>query len=298
MQIKPRFYPHPVLSYFRDDIVGSQFQATVIVRGTKTAYSFEVTAKTSNRDLVALIGAGRARYAVHVECPITRYRSLFADADERFAFEIPSTAIDGRVEVCSFVLAQEELSPYTNGGFHADYQGVSFNVRKGDTLAVAPDHVFDAEKKTDPLRKIPSIFVVVPNEAPDAPPMDIDTNGPKIRVSLSKTNYDAYAFLRQAQPLHSNLNSMVIIPALVAVLDSIKRAAAESTDTLAALESRRWYGTLARRLKERWIDPGNPDSFADSTPTIAQRLVGEPLGDGLKTLRGYEETDESEVPNG
>jgi len=50
MQIKPRAYPHPVLSYFSDDIIGSQFQATVAVKGTKAAYGFEVTAKTSNRD--------------------------------------------------------------------------------------------------------------------------------------------------------------------------------------------------------------------------------------------------------
>src|SRR5207249_938487 len=113
---------------------------------------------------------------------------------------------------------------------------------------VAPDQSFVAEKKTDPLRKIPSIFVIVPNEADDAPAMDIDTDGHKVRVSLSKPNYEAYTLLRQAQPLHSSLNSMIVIPALVAVLESIRHAA--TSDGLAAFESRRWYITLSRRLKE------------------------------------------------
>jgi hypothetical protein len=32
MQIKPRAYPHPVLTYSGDDIVGSRFQSTAAVK--------------------------------------------------------------------------------------------------------------------------------------------------------------------------------------------------------------------------------------------------------------------------
>ena len=226
MQVKPRSYPHPVLSYFNDDIVGSQFQSTVAVKGTKTAYVLNVTMKTSNHGLADMIEAGKAQYAVHIECALTRYRALFTGRTEGFHFEIPSSAIDGRVEVCSFILALDELPAYANAGFHPDYHSLSFSVRKGDTLAVAPDQAFVAEKKTDPLRKIPSIFVVVPNEAEDAPAMDIDADGHKVRVSLAIPNYEAYTYLRQVQPLRSTLNSMIIIPALGAVLEGIRHAAA------------------------------------------------------------------------
>ena len=121
--------------------------------------------------------------------------------------------------------------------------------------------------------------------------MDIDTTGHKVRVSLSKVNYEAYTFLRPAQTLHTSLNSMIIVPALIAVLESIQRAAG-TPDGLAAFESRRWYSTLARRLKELGVDPANPDSFFESTPALAHRLIGEPLTDGLKSLRSYEETDD------
>src|SRR5687768_15032583 len=99
MQVRPRAYPHPVLSYFSDDVVGAEFQSTVSVKGTRTAYLFAVTAKTSSRDLVALIEAGRAQYAIHVECASTRYRSIFANSAERFSFQIPASELDGRVEV-------------------------------------------------------------------------------------------------------------------------------------------------------------------------------------------------------
>jgi hypothetical protein len=291
MEVRPRSYPHPVLSYFSDDIIGSQFQSTVVVKGTKTAYVFDITMKTSNSDLVGLIAAGKAEYAVHVECAFTRYRRLFPGSLQRFRFEVPSSLIDGRVEVCSFILALDDLPAYVNAGFHADYQSLSFGVRKGDTLAVAPDQSFFAEKKIDPLRRIPSIFVVVPNEADDAPAMDIDTSGDKVRVSLSRPNYDAYTFLRQAQPLHSSLNSMIIVPALVAVLEEIRHATTMA-DGLTTLESKRWYTTVARRLKELGIDASNQEGFSESSPTLALKMIGEPLTDGLKSLRSYEETND------
>lgn len=291
MQIKPRAYPHPVLSTFSDDIVGSAIQSTIVVRGTKTAYTFDATIKTSNRDLERLILEGAAQYAVHVECATTRYRRLFPSAKERFSFEIQSALIDGRVELCTFVLARTSLSKYRNKSFHSDYGSLTFVVNKGDTLAVAADQVFSADKDIDPLKRVPSIFSIVPNEDDKPPPMDIDTSGPKIVISLAPDNHKAYAFLRQSQPLHCVLNSMIIIPALVAVLEEIRRAAG-SVDELATLESRRWYRTLARRLREFGVNPAEPDTFVESSVALAHRLVGEPLSESLQALKGLEETDE------
>src|SRR5205823_5190425 len=113
MLVKPRLYPHPVLSPFGDDITDAEFQATLAVAGTKTSYVVKVTARTSNKDLRSLIGSRKARYAVHLECSATRYRALFASDQESFEFEIPASLIDGRVEVCSFILSTRNLS-YSN----------------------------------------------------------------------------------------------------------------------------------------------------------------------------------------
>lgn len=290
MRVKPRSYPHPVLSSFGDDIVGSQFQMPVKVTTTKTAYVLDAQAKTSDPDLRTLIEEGKAQYAVHVECPQTRYRAIFASSSETFSFEIPASEIDGQVEVCTFVLSTADLPEYLNNRFHTDYKGVSFSVRAADTLAVYDDQSFSADKTIDPLKKIPSIFVIVPAEQSGVPPMDIDLSGNKVTVRLSKPNYDVYQELRKDPTLHSTLNSMIIVPALVAVLEAVRRAT-ESADGLADLESRRWYAVLARKLKDLNIDPNTPSSFnIDSTPAIAHRLIGHPLTDSLKTLEGYGET--------
>jgi hypothetical protein len=179
MQIKPRSYPHPVLAHFGDDIVNSIFMPVVTVKGNKTAYAFDAVFKTNNADLLKLVEQKKARYAVHVECTQTRYRNIFKSETDKFTFDIPANMLDGRVEVTSFILASKPLEKYRNDCFHPDYTKLTFRVRKGDTLAVGHDREFTAEKKSDPLRKVPSIFSIVPSDETDATGMDIDTSGPQ-----------------------------------------------------------------------------------------------------------------------
>lgn len=293
MQIKPRSYPHPVLSYFGDDVVGSTFQSTIRVKPTKTNYAFEAIFKTSNADLASAVKARKAVHAVHVECATTRYRHLFRAFDETFTFEVPASLLDGRVELCSFILSDEERANYRIRGANADYGPMAFAVQKADTLAVGPDHTFIAEKRVDPLRRIPSIFVITQSDAEDAPPIDINLIGEKITLTLSRQNFEAYRFLSKAQPLHPVLCSMVIIPALVSIVEHM-RGAASNSDELTTYESRRWFGVLSKRMKSQGVDVRDAATFRDSSLVIAQRLVGNPVAEGLKALQEYEQEPESE----
>jgi hypothetical protein len=290
MQIKPRSYPYPVLSHFGDDIVNSVFQPVVTVDGAKNAYVFGATFKTNNGDLVQLVAKKAAKYAVHVECVQTRYRNIFTSEQETFSFEIPSGMLDGRVEVCSFILASKPIEKYKNTDFHSDYAKLTFRIGKGDTLAVGHDREFTAEKKDDPLRKIPSIFSIQPDEDPNAAGMDIDTSGAKVVVRLSKPNFDAYAALRADQSLHSLLGAAIILPALVAVIDEIKIAASE--EAVDSLSDRRWFTVVSRKLKEHGIDVKNAESFADSSLRLAHDLIGQPVNDCLKIQQKTLEEDE------
>lgn len=289
MQVKPRAYPYPVLSHFGDDIVDSVFMPVVTVKGTKNAYIFNAIFKTNNADLLSLIDQQKARYAVHVECNQTRYRNIFTGSDEKLSFEIAAGLLDGRVEVCSFILAAKPLDKYKNANFHPDYAKLVFRVRRADTLAVGLDREFWAEKKTDPLRKVPSIFSIVQSDDPEATSMDVDLSGSKIRVALTKANFDAYVFLRQSQALHPVLSACIIVPALVDVIEEIRRSSIDKA--LGAYAERRWFLVLAKRLRELKIDPDDPDSFVDSSLKIAHELLGQPVPASLEGLKSMIEED-------
>jgi hypothetical protein len=283
MQVKPRSYPHPVLSHFGDDIVGSIFQPVVKVKGIANAYEFEAIFKTNNTDLLTLVDQKKAQFAVHVECNQTRYRKVFTGTTETMKFLVPSSELDGRVEVCSFILAAKPMDKYKNVDFHPDYAKLSFSVRKGDTLAVGLDHEFPAEKKDDPLGKIPSIFSIVPSGDPEAKGMDIELGGPKIRVVLSQGNFETYNYLRSNQALHPVLSASVIVPALVDVIETIRRASTEGS--LGDFADRRWYIVIARRLRQMKIEPENAATFNESTAKLAQDLLGQPVSASLDALK-------------
>jgi hypothetical protein len=291
MQINPRAYPHPVLAHWGDDITNSTFQGVVSGKGLKNAYLFDAVFKTNNTDLITLVEQKQAIYAVHVECISTRYRNLFRSSAEKFSFEIPAGLIDGKVDVCSFVLASEPIDKYKNANFHPDYGKAVFRVSKGDTLAVAPDQIIEATKKNDPLRKVSSIFSIVPNEDPEATGMDINTQGPKVVVKLSKPNFEAYVSLRHSTAYHPVLIGSIVVPALVEVLDRIRHAAHD--EQLENYSDYRWFMVIDRKLREKKIRLlEDPESFNDSSLKVAHELLGQPLSLSLNGLKAMTEDDE------
>ena len=288
MQIKYRQFPHPVLSHFSDDLVKCQFQMPITVNTTANSYIFQASAKTSSSDLVELIKNKKAFFAVHIECSSTRYRELFTSFEEEFSFNIDADKLNGKVQMCALILAAEDLPNYKNSNFNEDYGDISFKIKKGDVLAVDRDRTFIADKETDPLKNIPSIFTVSVDTNRNAPPFDIDASGHKVVIKLSKENYDRYKILKMSQNMHSTMASLLILPALVSLLEMIK------FDTAAALEEyeeRRWFRVLVSKLKNIGIDVYNPHSFSDSTIAAAQKLIGDPLTSAFKKLEGYESED-------
>ena len=291
MQINPRAYPHPVLSHWGDDILNSTFQGVVSGKGAKNSYVFEAVFKTNNADLIALVEQKKALYAVHLECTTTRYRNIFKSASEKFSFEVGAGLIDGKVEVCSFILAARPIEKYKNANFHPDYEKAAFRVRKGDTLAVGHDRILAADKKHDPLRKVSSIFSIVPNEDVKATGMDIETGGAKVVVRLSKPNFDSYIGLRHSPAYHPILIATIVVPALVEVLERVRRAAHDGE--LDSYSELRWFMVISRKLRDMHINiEEDPESFVDSSLKVAHELLGQPLGASLNGLKEMAEDDE------
>lgn len=287
MRIRYRQYPHPVLSHFSDDLVGCVFETKLDIDVTKSTYEFKACCRTDNKDLLDLIKNKKACFAFHIECAGTRFRKIFTSFEEEFSFTISADRLDGRVEICSFILAAEDITDYRNKNFHPDYGGIFFKVRKGDVLAVDRDRIFFAGKEIDPLKRIPSIFTVAPNENQDAPPIDIDATNNRVVILLSKENFDRFKNLQLDQSLHSTLASLLVIPALISLLEMIKEGIREDSTGVSEYEELRWFRVIVSKLKDIGIDIYNSNSFSDSTIKIAQKLIGNPLTSSLKNLEGY-----------
>lgn len=283
MQIDHRNFPHPVLSPFSDDLEGCQFQASVHVLTSNTSYRFEVVPKTSCRDLLDLIRAGKAGYALHVECASTRYRRLFPLADGNNEIVVESALLDGKVQLATFVVANDDISEYHSENFHPDYGSTRFQIGVGDILAVGHGLQFIAETEVDPLKQIPSIFTVQLNRDNDAPTIDLDMMGDKVVIQLRKEAFDQYKYLYQAQDLKPILANLVVFPALVSLLGSLDPSRADYTD----FEELRWYRVITKRLRDLGIDLSKATGLEESPLSLAQKLVGGSLEKSLEVLGGY-----------
>lgn len=291
MKINERLYPHPVQSHFSDDLINCLFQSTPKIDTGKNIYKLSVMARTSSSDLQDLIQKKQAAYALHVECSTTRYRKLITSFNESYSEDIRADFLEGRVELCSFIIATDDIPDYQNKNFHEDYGTSRFTVKKGDVLAVAQDRFFDAIKENDPLSNISSIFKVRKNtDTEENIPFVVELMGESIVILLSDANFHIYSELKRDDDKHAILASMIILPALVYVLETIKTSL--NTDDNSLYE-KRWYRVINKKLKEKGFDLENAQSLEnESSLVISQMLVGDPISVALKTMLDIEENSD------
>lgn len=294
MKISYRQYPHPVLTPFSNDFVSSKFEIeieTEIVELPEGKIKFLIDGELTNEELKDLIKNDKAVYALHFECSSTRFRKLFSFSQkdleqESLVFEIFTDKLDGKVEICPLILAVKDLTDYKNSDFHPDYGSASFEIEKGDILAVSEQENAYVDKEIDSLQDVSSMFRIRVNKDNNAPPFDVEAVGrDKVFIKLSQENYDCYTTLEQNSELSTILNSELIIPTLVFLLELIKNG------DRVYLESYRWFHVLDTRLEKIGIDIDNLDSLG-STVSIAQKVVGNPLNSSFEKLLkeyGYQE---------
>ncbi|OWR33160.1 hypothetical protein CDO73_01255 [Saccharibacillus sp. O23] len=288
MQISSRQYPHPVLSYYSDDFPNSDFQASLKNSKTPNTYLFDAECVTSSDGIHHLIEERKAKYAFHFECQTTRYRRIFSSFDSSFKFQLPAQDVEGRVQICAFILAVEDIEGYALNEFHPDYDGFGFQIRKGDILALDMERSFYAEKEIDPLRRIPSIFSIQPNRSEEAQAIEVDSSGNKIIIKLAPDNFEYYKTISLNSSLQPLLSSLIVIPALVSILEMLKHEQNNEVD----YEECRWYQVILMRLKDFGIEIGSQSFEQESTISIAQKLIGDPLTQSFAALMNLEDEGE------
>ena len=155
MKIKHRHFPYPVLSPYSDDIVGDPLEAIIECEIIDSNLRFTAKFHLENNTLRDLIASKQAVYGVHLECTSTMKRFFKKSQIAKFTFDIEQKFLNNQVNINFFVVAEEDIAAYKNDNFHDDFEGVTFNVKKGDQLAFAETVKMNIEK--EPVAKTNSI---------------------------------------------------------------------------------------------------------------------------------------------
>lgn len=279
MRLSRRSYPHPVVGNL-DDVPGAAFQATVEMSADKDNIYLDVNIQNSSITIRHLVDTSRAAYAVHVECTNTLFRRAFEFPEASKRILIRGDQLNDAVEVNVFAVATHDASGYVVDKAHPDYEGVAFDVQKGDILAVGEGRVFYVESSFDVLGRIGSIMQIDGATEDGDLPMRIDFDGEKIRLILSKDDFKEYKVMRHDEALSIVLTTAIVVPALLETLHYIGQEGGEGAD---ALEDLRWYRVLTRRIETLGLKDKSDNL------TKVQKLLELPVKRALVSARSLAE---------
>ncbi|MGE8206032.1 hypothetical protein ACQKP0_15925 [Heyndrickxia sp. NPDC080065] len=305
-------YPHPVLNAQTDDFIHkkAKFDIQISQKIDGMNYKLLCNVDLSENNLEDLLALDLVAFAVKVVCSTTRYRRVFQFNSLENVITLPSSYVEKKVEISTYIIATNAIDSYSSQAFHDDYEGASFSIFQGDILAEGSEYTLNVEKKIDPLVKVPSIFTIVFNDDKKTPPIDVRSSEDKIIITLDKANFNKYKMLKQLQNQYGQLaaltSSLFILPAFVVILDDIRKDLANLQNNADAIKDyieekvseHRWFKVINTKLKESKFDLTEPDNIMESSLVIAQKLLGNPLSNGLEffdELFGSKDEEEETV---
>lgn len=282
MEIKYKLYPYPVLSSFTNDYQAGKFEVAIDVVRDGYNLRIDFLATLTSQGLTECIKSGNAKYVYHLECAQTGFRTVVQTDKVSEVYTLLSKSINGKLQICPFVVATNDLMGYSSADFHEDYQGISFDIEAGCVMAVGKMVTVDISKDIDDLANTPSIFSITKNPDDNCKEMLVDMSQRKIIIKLPLNDYYSYKAVSttpQAQPI---LNALTVIPALVYVLEELRALPViERSDYSDSL----WYKVLSKALLTQFdCDIENESFNSQNFLSLAQKLVNNPGSDAFAFL--------------
>ncbi|MCM1579324.1 MAG: hypothetical protein NC078_11050 [Ruminococcus sp.] len=288
MDIRRRLYPYPVLSSATDDYIGSSFDFEIKAEKGLREICLSVTFSLSDSHIQELINEGKAKFALHIECPHTAFRTVLMTDGETMSRNIPEHKLNGKVSVCAFITVVSQTLNYTNSAFNEDYEGISFELRKGNIIAVGGQVNIEITKETEELAKIPSIFTVCRSAEDAEDGMKINIDGEKIVLTLSDKSFRNYKILAGDPLMLPVIHSVLIVPALIYTFETLKK------DGTGEYENQRWYKSIEKNLLRSNIKLNS--ELLENVPSyeLAQKSLDLPVDRAFEALASYDISDEGD----
>ena len=290
MEIKYRLYPYPVLWNKNDDYKKpSKFLVEIEAKENFKNIKLKINFLLKDKEIENLIKENKAEYVVHIEATSTYFRELISTREAEINYDLKDNDILGRLQMSFFILAKEDILDYKNSNFNEDYSGESFNLKKGNIIAIADSYRFDIEKNDDNLEKVSSIFSICQKETVEQTGMTVDMNSEKIRIALNKTDYINYHQLSQNSNNINIINSIIIFPALIFIFEQLKKDFDEND-----FVDYKWFRAL-RKIFEKNNQSLNKDLLENELSIdLAQKILNYPIERAFNSLKDENDGDDEE----
>lgn len=290
MEIKYKLYPYPVLWDKNDDYKKpSKFSVEVDPKEDFKNIKLKINFLLKDKEIEKLIKENKAEYVVHIEGTSTYFREIISTKETEINYVLKDRDILGRLQVNFFILAKQDIKDYRNDNFNEDYSSETFNLKKGNIIAIADGYRFDIEKNDDELGKISSIFSICKKETVEQTGMTIDMGYEKIRIGLNITDYVNYSQLSQNPNKVDSVNSVIIFPALIYIFEQLKKDFNETDYT-----EYKWFRALENIFKKNGEELNKGLLENEISIDLAQRVLNYPIERAFNSLINEDEGDDEE----
>lgn len=291
MELCDKNYPYPVLTPRGDDYVACSFDVDGESIKHDSQLELVLNSKLECASLQSLIEHGRAAIVLHVECSRSAYRKSHELQLGVQSITISSGDISGRVSLCPFIVAKQDIDGYKSTQFNPIYQDMSFRLRAGAVLAEGIEKSVFVDTSTRDIDYKPDIFSVVPDEKMNEDGDEkfrirIDPCNPKITICMPTKAYSQYAALLKSGISIELVRCVVVLPAMIEALARMRTAYAN--EEIEDFEGYIWFNTVKERLMQLY--PGARQDFKQFVlekmvvSSVAQALIKSPVVDALNML--------------
>ena len=234
-------YPYPILRANPVDYKSSVFNVDIKKDTQKNGYNLKVAYEVNNNQIKELIDKHILAYAIQLQCISTWYRDLIiSDSDIQDIF-IPSDMVHERVDLCPCIIATGKIENFTNDDFTEDYDGIPYEINKGEVVAIGERQKFDAIYKNDIIKKGDPIVHFVNDD--EATVLYCEWEYDTIKIHLPKEQFRKYNEVGKNEPWKvPMLNAIYVVPVIVQGIYEIYQD--EVAGRSATFERYSWYKTL------------------------------------------------------
>lgn len=157
--------------------------------------------------------------------------------------------------------------------------------KKGSILAIADYVSITVDKSNNDMGKKDSIFSIA--KKADGEIMEFEIENDRIVIQLPESDFDNLQKLQMSKNYVEVVFSLLIVPALIFVLESIVRS-----DNDEQYREYQWFRSLEKIFKANDLDLTPQTIKTKNSYTLAQKLIGGPISKALIALNERSDSDE------
>ncbi len=279
MRVGKKLFPYPVLNNSKNNsgFGDSNYQLMITITQNENYFIIEKAyVEVENQDIERMLADGRAKAIMVVECSATVFREKYEIGIEPKDISIPIGNLNDKVEISSFIYANQDIEHFNSNDFLEDFADFDFSIEKYDILAVDDGYttkvVFDEDKD----KKMSSIFSVIKSNNKDLNVMTVSSENKQIVIEMPSQYFDYHDNMKHNDNFQNIFFAIIAIPALTQCLQEIKECFSDvySMDINEVMNDKTWFVSIANRYQAVFGTELTSDEFIDcNTYEVAQKLL-------------------------